>query len=83
MTRTRWVEWKIRSLDLAEVIDAHRVWPKAFIVCLLILTWKVACWFMTLPARGTEDTAFASIVFAAMAKAFDWYCQGGRTWISK
>lgn len=80
MTPKEWTGLKIRSLDMAEMIDAHRAWPKAFIVCLLFLTWKVALWYMGLEKRGPEDTAFASVVFAAQAKALDWYFQSGRVW---
>lgn len=75
-----WTAWKIRSLDVAEVIDAHRVWPKAFIVCLLFLTWKVALWYMGLDKPTVDQSGFAAAVFAAQAKALDWYMGSGRDW---
>jgi hypothetical protein len=80
VTPRAWIATKIRLLDAAEVIDAHRVFPKAFVAGYGILCWKVALWFMSLPTPSAEQSAFVTIVVSVFAPLFNWYAQGGRKW---
>lgn len=80
MSPQAWTALKIRTMDIAEVIDAHRVFPKFFVAGYGVLCWKVALWFMALPQPIAEQSAFVTIVVSVFAPLFNWYSQGGRTW---
>ena len=80
MTPLAWRAWKCRTMDMAEVIDAHRVFPKIFVIGYGLLCWKVALWFMGLPHPTGEQSAFVTIVVSVFAPLFNWYSQGGRKW---
>jgi hypothetical protein len=71
---------KIRLLDVAEIVDAHRVFPKVFVAGYGFLCWKTALWFMALELPTTEQSAFVTIVVSVFAPLFNWYAQGGRKW---
>lgn len=80
VTPAAWTALRIRALDLAEVIDAHRVFPKIFVFGYGVLCWHVALWFMKLEHPITEQSAFVTIVVSVFAPLFNWYSQGGRKW---
>lgn len=80
MTPNQWTALKIRSLDLAEIIDAHRVFPKIFVFGYGVLCIHVTNWFMQLPIRDTTETTFVTIVVSVFAPLVNWYSQGGRKW---
>ena len=71
---------KQKYLDIAEVLDAHRIFPKLF----MLLSWGCAIyvgyWYTGLEIITPEATAFAGIVAGALAKAQDYYFRGGRNW---
>jgi hypothetical protein len=71
---------KQRLLDVAEVIDAHRVFPKIFMVAYFLLIWKVGVWFMLLDKPGAEQSAFVTVVTSSFAPLLNWYFQTGRRW---
>jgi hypothetical protein len=71
---------KQRFLDIAEVIDAHRVFPKLFMVGYFLLIWKVGTWFMLLDKPSAEQSAFVTIVTSSFAPLLNWYFQSGRKW---
>ena len=73
MNKQGWLDW-------AEVIDAHRIFPKVFVFGYGILCWKMALWYMVLEKPTTEQTAFVTIVVSVFAPLFNWYAQGGRRW---
>lgn len=80
MTALEWVVLKCRSLDVAEVIDAHRVFPKIFVFGYGWLCWHVALWYMGLKDPSMQQTTFVTIVVSVFAPLFNWYSQGGRKW---
>lgn len=73
---------KQRFLDFAEVIDAHRVFPKLFMLGYFVLVWKVGAWFMGLEKPSAEQSAFVTIITSAFAPMCNWYFQSGRKWVS-
>jgi hypothetical protein len=80
LTPREWTAWKIRCIDVAEIIDAHRIFPKVFVFGYGILCWHIALWYMGLEVPGNEQTAFVTIVVSVFAPLFNWYSQGGRRW---
>ena len=71
---------KQRLLDIAEVIDAHRVFPKLFMIAYFLMIWKVGAWFMLLEKPSAEQSAFVTVITAAFAPLLNWYFQSGRVW---
>lgn len=80
-------------LDLAELIDAYRLMPRAMLIGVLGFSawyiYEVSMWFMSIPAaeRSMEATGMASItipaVFGLAGKMVDWYLKTGRNWTIK
>lgn len=80
MTAQSWIAFKCRAIDLAEIIDAHRVFPKVFVFGYGVLCWHMALWYEGLENPTTQQATFVTIIVGAFAKLFDWYAQGGRKW---
>lgn len=79
-------------MQLAEIIDTFRVFPRLFVLIYLfwimrLTDWMVR-WFMRLPAseRTIIVTSFVSIVTTGIFGLFIWiykvYSDGGRDWSS-
>lgn len=73
---------KQKWLDIAEVLDAHRIFPKLSMSFAWTCAAYVGYWYMTLPDPTSEQSAFAVVVAGALAKSQDYYFQGGRKWVS-
>lgn len=77
-------------LDVAEVIDAQRIFPRAFLIACFVfsiyVTIMLMWWYTHLPheERSLEASGFASVVFLGvwrfMQKVYDTYADGGRDW---
>lgn len=80
MTPQEWTALKIRALDLAEVIDAHRIFPKFFVFGYGVFCLHIGNWFMGLPVRDVTETTFVTIIVSVFAPLVSWYTQGGRKW---
>jgi hypothetical protein len=80
-------------LDLAELIDAYRLMPRAILIASLGFAgwyiYEISIWYMAIPAadRTMEATGLASItipaVFGLAGKMVDWYLKTGRSWSKK
>lgn len=81
---------KAKALDLAEVVDAWRIFPRLFLVTCFVwvawLTWVLMYWYMHLPheERSLEASGFASVVqvgaMAFLRLVYGTYAEGGRDW---
>jgi hypothetical protein len=78
--RIKWIEAKLRTLDIAEVVDAHRVFPKTFMLAYFLWSCKVGFWFMALEKPTAEQSAFATLVTTTFGLMLNWYMQTGRKW---
>lgn len=82
--------WKRVCLDLAEVLDSLRVFPRLLITAYGVLvgytTVALMWWYFHLPvlARTVEVTAFFGMlmggIFGLAAYVFKIYSDGGRDW---
>lgn len=77
-------------LDLAELVDSFRVFPRLFLVATFAWTahtsyWLLS-WYMALPAgdRGIEASGFASVamigILGFLKLVYDTYSKAGRSW---
>lgn len=82
--------WKERCLNVAEVVDAWRVTPRALLLAYWLLVYDVTdrllTWYMTLPAleRTAEASGMAFGIFTALLGLgtifMNAYIKTGRRW---
>jgi len=77
-------------LDIAELIDSWRIFPRLVLIAYGWFVYEVSFfvlrWYASEPAtaRGPEETAMVGVVFTAVTGfagyVFKIYADGGRTW---
>jgi hypothetical protein len=80
MTRLRWVEWKVRLLDAAEITDAWRIVPRLALFGYADLCWELSQWYMALKDPTAQQMAFVTVIVGLAALILNFYMQTGRTW---
>lgn len=77
-----WFFNKEAWLDLAEVFDSLRLYPRLLLTSYSYLVWITTDWYFNLPfAQRTVDvTAFTGGVFGMATYAIKVYLDGGRNW---
>jgi hypothetical protein len=80
MSPQAWIAFKCKALDLAEIIDAHRVFPKVFVFGYGAICWHMTLWYEGLDDPTTQQAAFVTTVVGIFAPLFKWYADGGRKW---
>ncbi len=74
---------KYYLLEVAEVIDSYRIWPRALITLYGIMVYMTSIWFMQLPDPTGSQAAFISTIWGASAAWFGIYVSTGRKWDKK
>ena len=64
-------------LEFADVIDAYRIFPRAFIATYLYLLIETTQWFMTLTDPNASQAGLISVVVGAGAAWFGLYTSTG------
>lgn len=64
-------------LEFADVIDAYRIFPRAFIATYLYLLIETTKWFMTIPEPNASQAGLISVVVGAGAAWFGLYTSTG------
>jgi len=64
-----WQKW----IWLSNMIDAWRIFPRAFLSVYIILLYKCTIWFMELDAPTFEQSGLISVVVGAGAAWFGLY----------
>ena len=64
-------------LQFADVIDAYRIFPRAFIATYLYLLIETTKWFMSLPEPNASQAGLISVVVGAGAAWFGLYTSTG------
>jgi len=64
-------------LEFADVLDAFRIFPRAFIGVYLYLLIQTVQWFMTIPEPNTSQAGLISVVVGAGAAWFGLYTSTG------
>ena len=67
-------------LDVAEVLDAYRIFPRLFCLGYGAMVWKIVVWFIGLDAPTTEQTTFVTAITIMSGPILNWYMQTGRKW---
>ena len=64
-------------LEFADVIDAYRLFPRAFIATYLYLLIETTKWFMTISEPNASQAGLISVVVGAGAAWFGLYTSTG------
>lgn len=81
---------KQRLLDIAELIDKYRIFPRMFLIACFLWTVHLSqlllTWYIAMPKedRGLEASGFASVVFVAalgfLKLVYQTYSDAGKDW---
>lgn len=71
---------KQKWLDIAEVLDAYRVFPRLFLFGYSWVIYDSYRWFKGLPEPSTGHTFMISTVWGMAAVITAWYLNTGRKW---
>ena len=74
---------KQQKLDLAELIDAYRVFPRLFIAAYIVLVLYSGWWIFSLPVIETVHTGLVLGILAVGAAWFNSYVKSGRDYGDK
>ena len=72
--------WKRFSIDIAEVLDALRVFPRLFVVLYIYGLAHVLYWATSLADISVQQAAFISVVSGTFPFVLNFYMQTGRDW---
>ena len=73
-----WQRW----IFLSNMIDAWRIFPRAFLSIYIFLLYYSTMWFMNLPDPTLEQSGLISIIVGAGAAWFGIYVNGTRASVS-
>jgi len=62
-----------RGMSVAKIIDAWRIFPRAFISVYLFLLYQSSMWFMSLENPTTDQFGLVSVIVGAGAAWFGLY----------
>lgn len=68
---------KQHLLDLAEIIDAWRVFPRLFLTFFLYVLWDVHRWYQTI---AEFPDVYVNVVWGAVGVITGFYVKSGRQW---
>lgn len=54
----------------AEKILEYKILPRAMMICMTVMSWRCAEWFMHLDSPTASQSAFVSVVMGAMTGSF-------------
>lgn len=74
---------KERLLDLAEVLDAWRTFPRFFCAGYGVLLGYVTVWYCKLPHASVDQTAFIGTIYGVAGVILKFYLDGGYDWIKR
>ena len=64
-------------LDVAEIVDAWRVFPRLYLALFWYFLWDVHQWYTA--AAATSDV-YANLVFGSISALTGFYMGSGRKW---
>ena len=67
-------------LDVAETMDAWRVFPRLFLCTFYMILIDVHYWYLALEVRGPYDLGYVTAVWGAVAAVTKFYVDSGRNW---
>lgn len=62
----------------AESFDSWRVIPRLLMTAMIVMTYRVVEWFMTLPDPSLEQAGLVSVMTGALTGSFGLFLGSGR-----
>lgn len=62
----------------SDSFDQWRVIPRLLMVAMIIMTYRVVEWFMTIPQPSLEQAGLVSVMTGALTGAFGLFLGSGR-----
>ena len=66
-------------LDVAEIVDAWRVFPRGYMIMFAFFLWDLHTWYTALPDAKYADL-YAGLVYGSLTALTAWYMGSGRKW---
>ena len=73
-------EWRQKLLNLAEVVDSWRVFPRIFLSVYLYLLLDINLWYTTLQSPSDLQYSYLQLVWGVITVLTAWYMSTGRKW---
>lgn len=67
-------------LDLAEGMDAYRIFPRLFVGMFYMILVDTHYWFLGIEAPSTQQVSYVTAVWGATAAVTKFYVDSGRKW---
>ena len=64
-------------LDVAEIIDALRIFPRLYLGFFLLFIWDLHNWYTTV---ASNPDIYANLVFGSISALTGFYMGSGRKW---
>jgi len=61
-----------------EALDDYRIVPRILIIAMIVMTYRVVEWFMTLPDPSLEQAGLVSVMTGALTGSFGLFLGSGR-----
>jgi hypothetical protein len=61
-----------------EALDDYRIVPRILIIAMIVMTYRVVDWFMTLPDPSLEQAGLVSVMTGALTGSFGLFLGSGR-----
>ena len=71
---------KQKWLDIAEILDAYRTFPRLFLAGYAWILYDSYIWYKSLPDPTGNQSLMISAVWGASAIVTAWYFNTGRKW---
>lgn len=62
----------------SETFDSWRVIPRLLMTAMIVMTYRVVEWFMTLPDPSIEQAGLVSVMTGALTGSFGLFLGSGR-----
>jgi len=67
-------------MDVMEVIDAGRVFPRMFLALTGYLIWDVVQWFQALGTPNTQQASLLVTIVGIIPAVLGFYMNSGKNW---
>lgn len=71
---------KQHLLDVAEITDAYRTFPRMFLCLFYTILVDTHYWYINLPDPSLYQSTYITAVWAAVAAVTKFYVDTGRKW---
>ena len=79
MSSLKWLSLKLALLDIADLVDEWRLFPRIFLIGYGSLSIQACHWYMSLDDPTAQQTAFVTLLSTVFAPLCSWYMTSGKS----